>query len=336
MRVLVYSARPYDRAALERANEDTAGAHELVFTPVSLDEQTAALADGYEAVCLFVNDAARGAALETLASGGVRLIAQRSTGYNNIDLDAATRLGVQARRVGYYSPYAVAEHAVALLMALNRKIYRAYNRVRENNFLLDGLVGCDIHGRTVGIVGTGKIGAAFCAIMKGFGCDLLGYDVAKNPKCEEMGLRYVSLEELAGASDVISLHAPLTPETFHLVNRDILARTKPGVFLLNTSRGKLVDTDALIDFLKQRRFGGVGLDVYEEEEGLFFRDFSGEVVQDDQFTRLLSFPNVLVTAHQAFLTDEALATIAETTIRNLTDFAAGRTNENTLNPPSGG
>ncbi|GAB4467553.1 MAG: 2-hydroxyacid dehydrogenase [Armatimonadaceae bacterium] len=327
MRVLVYSARPYDRHALEEAN---AGQHELVFTETALDEQTAAIAEDFPAVCLFVNDRASESVLELLAGGETRMIAQRSTGYNNIDIAAAERLGVTAMRVGYYSPYSVAEHAVALLQTLNRKTHRAYNRVREHNFLLDGLVGQDIHGRTVGILGTGKIGTAFAHIMHGFGCRLLGYDVAPNPACEALGMRYVSPEDVAREADIISLHVPLTPETYHLIDTDFLAKTKPGIVLINTSRGKLVDTGALIESLKAGHVRAVGLDVYEEEEVLFFRDFSQRVVLDDSFSRLLSFPNVLVTAHQAFLTEEALATIAETTIRNISDFEAGRTNENTL------
>ncbi|MDX1933144.1 MAG: 2-hydroxyacid dehydrogenase [Capsulimonadales bacterium] len=329
MRVFVFSTRPYDRDALEKAN---GGQHELTFSPVSLDEQTAALAKGYEAVCLFVNDRADVGTLAKLAEGGVRMIAQRSTGFNNIDLEAAHRHGIKAFRVGYYSPYAVAEHAVALLQTLNRRTHRAFNRVRENNFLLDGLVGRDIHGRTVGILGTGKIGTVFARIMKGFGCTLLGYDVAPNPQCLELGVSYVPVEELAARADILSLHLPLTPETHHIINADVLNRTKPGVFLINTSRGKLIDTDALIDALRTGHIGAVGLDVYEEEESLFFRDFSQDYVRDDRFTRLLSFPSVLVTAHQAFLTEEALATIARTTLQNLSDFAENRDNENLLPP----
>ncbi len=330
MRVFVYSTRPYDRDALEKVN---AGQHELTFSPVSLDEQTTALAYGYDAVCLFVNDLANAIALTRLAAGGVRMIAQRSTGFNNIDLQAAAQCGIRAFRVGYYSPYAVAEHAIALLQTLNRRTHRAYNRVRDNNFLLDGLVGRDIHGQTVGILGTGKIGTVFAGIMMGFGCNLLGYDIAPNPRCLDLGVEYVSVNELAARADIISLHLPLTPETFHLIDAAILGQTKRGVYLLNTSRGKLVDTDALIDALKTGHIGAVGLDVYEEEESLFFRDFSQDYIRDDRFTRLLSFPNVLVTAHQAFLTEEALATIARTTIQNLNDFAAGRDNENLLPTP---
>lgn len=327
MKVLVYSTRPYDRAGLEAANHDQ---HELIFTSSSLDEHTVALAEGFPAVCLFVNDIASESVLARLAAGGTRLIVQRSTGYNNIDLAAAAKLGVTVMRVSFYSPYAVAEHAVALLQTLNRKTHRAYNRVRDNNFLLDGLVGRDLHGKTVGVVGTGKIGTVFACIMRGFGCRLLGYDIFENPQARDVGVEYVDTVTLARHSDIISLHLPLTPETYHLVNAALLAEMKPGVMIINTSRGKLIDTDALIESLKTGHVAGVGLDVYEEEESLFFRDFSQRIMLDDVFARLISFPNVVITAHQAFLTEEALTTIAETTITNISDFAAGRTNDNLL------
>lgn len=329
MRVLVYSTRPYDREMLEAANQ---GRHELLFTSSSLDSHSAELARGFPAICLFVNDVASAEVLERLAEGGTRMLAQRSTGYNNIDMTAAERLGMTAMRVSYYSPYAVAEHAVALLQGVNRRIHRAYNRVRDNNFLLDGLVGRDLHGKTVGVFGTGKIGTVFATIMKGFGCRLLGYDIHENPECRDLGMQYVSPDELVRESDIISLHLPLIPETFHIINTHMLAMMKPDVILINTSRGKLIETDALISALKDGRIGGVGLDVYEEEEGLFFRDFSQRIMLDDLFARLISFPNVVVTAHQAFLTNEALQTIAETTIGNLSDFEDGRSNDNVLKP----
>lgn len=306
--------------------------HELLFTSSSLDNHSVELARGFPAVCLFVNDEASADVLERLAEGGTRMLAQRSTGYNNIDLAAAERLGITVMRVSYYSPYAVAEHAVALLQSVNRRIHRAYNRVRDNNFLLDGLVGRDLHGKTVGVFGTGKIGTVFATIMKGFGCRLLGYDIHENPECLELGMRYVSPDELVRESDIISLHLPLLPETFHIINTHMLAMMKPDAILINTSRGKLIETDALIGALKDGRIGGVGLDVYEEEEGLFFRDFSQRIMLDDLFARLISFPNVVVTAHQAFLTREALQTIAETTIKNLNDFEDGRENDNILRP----
>ncbi len=327
MKVLVYSTRPYDRAALEQANN---GVHNLEFVESGLDARTARLAEGFDAVCLFVNDIASAPILHELNTLGVRLIVQRATGYNNIDLDALATTRMTAMRVGYYSPFAVAEHAVALLQTLNRKTHRAYNRTREHNFLLDGLVGSDLNGKTVGIVGTGKIGYVFARIMHGFGCRLLAYDSAENPKCIELGIRYVPLAQLAAESDVISLHLPLFPTTVHLVNAELLALMKPGVMLINTSRGKLIDTNALVEALKADRIGGVGLDVYEVEENLFFRDLSQRTVLDDLFVRLASFSNVLITAHQAFLTHEALSQIASTTIHNLTDFAAGRNNENVI------
>jgi len=327
MKVLVYDTHSYDRTFLDEAN---GGRHQLDYTAAQLDQQTAALAEGYDAVCLFVNDHASAPVLARLAAGGVRVIVQRSTGYNNIDLAAAAEHGITAMRVSFYSPYAVAEHAVALLMTLNRRIHRAYNRTREFNFRIAGLLGRDIHGTTVGVVGTGKIGAIFARIMRGFGCELIGYDVRENPECHELGMRYVELGELWPACDIVSLHAPLTPETHHLVNADSLARMKPGAFLINTSRGGLVDTEALIAALGNGHLAGVGLDVYEEEAGKFFRDLSDAPMSDDTLARLMTFPNALVTGHQAFFTQEAVTTIAETTIRNLDDFAAGRESDNTL------
>lgn len=329
LRVLVYDTHSYDRTFLDRAN---AGRHQLDYTTAQLDLQTAALARGYDAVCLFVNDRADAAAIARLADAGVRLIAQRSTGFNNIDLAAAEQHGIRAMRVGYYSPYAVAEFAVGLLQTLNRRIHRAYNRTREFNFRLAGLLGHDIHGRTVGVVGTGKIGAIFARIMHGFGCPLLAYDVRENPECLALGAGYVSLEELLRHSDIISLHVPLIPQTHHLINATTLALTKPGVMIVNTSRGGLIDTEALIASIQSGHIGAVALDVYEEEEGKFFRDLSDTVIDDEILARLMTFPNVLVTSHQAFFTYEAMTTIAETTIANLSDFAEGRTNENLLRP----
>jgi D-lactate dehydrogenase len=281
-------------------------------------------------VCLFVNDRATEPVLRRLAAGGTRLIVQRSTGYNNIDLAAAEQHGITAMRVSFYSPYSVAEHAVALLMCMNRRIHRAFNRTREFNFRLAGLMGRDIHGSTVGVIGTGKIGAIFAQIMRGFGCELLGYDVAHNEACVALGMRYVPLDELLTQSDIVSLHVPLMPQTHHIINRDTLARMKQGAFLINTSRGGLVDTEALIAAVQSGHLAGVGLDVYEEEQGKFFRDLSDEPMSDETLARLMTFPNVLVTGHQAFFTHEAYTTIAETTIRNLDDFAAGRTNDNLL------
>ncbi len=329
MRVLVYDTHSYDRTFLDQANQ---GRHYLEYTSAQLDPHTAALAQGYDAVCLFVNDRADAPAIERLAQGGVRMIAQRSTGFNNIDLVAAQRHGLTAMRVSYYSPYSVAEFAVGLLQTLNRRIHRAYNRTREFNFRLAGLLGHDLHGRTVGVVGTGKIGAIFARIMHGFGCPLLAYDVRENPECLALGATYVSLEELLRRSDIISLHVPLLPQTHHMINAATLGLMKPGVMLVNTSRGGLIDTEALIEAIQRGHIGAVALDVYEEEEGKFFRDLSDTVIDDEVLARLMTFPNVLVTSHQAFFTYEAMTTIAETTIRNLTDFEEGRENENLLRP----
>jgi D-lactate dehydrogenase len=327
MRVLVYDTHSYDKTFLDAAND---GSHELEYTTAQLDAQTAALAQGFDAVCLFVNDRADEAAMARLAAGGVKMIAQRSTGFNNLDLAAAERHGITCMRVGYYSPYAVAEFAVGLLQTLNRRIHRAFNRTREFNFRLAGLLGHDIHGRTVGVVGTGKIGAIFARIMLGFGCPVLAYDVRENPECLEMGVRYVPLEELLRASDIISLHVPLMPQTHHLINAETLAMMKPGVMIVNTSRGGLIDTEALIHAVQSGRVAAVGLDVYEEEEGKFFRDLSDEVMDDEILARLMTFPNVLLTSHQAFFTHEAMTTIAETTVQNIMDFAEGHENNNLL------
>lgn len=319
MRIAVFSTKPYDRQFLQAAN---AGAgHELVYLEPKLGPETAPLADGFEGVCVFVHDVLDRAVLEILAREGVRLVALRAAGFNNVDVAAAADLGITVCRVPAYSPYAVAEHAVALILALDRRTHRAFNRVREGNFALEGLLGFDLHGRTVGIVGTGRIGAVFARIMAGFGCRLLASDPQVNDEVVTVGATYVSLEELFAASDIIALHAPLTPETYHLVDRAALARMRRGVMLVNTSRGGLIDTEAVIEALKDGTVGYLGLDVYEEEDALFFEDLSGEILQDDVFARLLTFPNVLVTAHQAFFTEDALRRIAQTTLENITAFA---------------
>jgi D-lactate dehydrogenase len=329
MRVLVYDTHSYDKTFLDAAN---AGQHQLDYTSAQLDVQTAALANGYDAICLFVNDAAPAPVMEKLAAGGVRMIAQRSTGFNNLDLEAAAAHGITCMRVGYYSPYAVAEFAVGMFQTLNRQLHRAYNRTREFNFRLAGLLGHDIHGRTVGVVGTGKIGAIFARIMQGFGCPILAYDVRENPECVALGVTYVPLEAIWQRADIISLHVPLMPQTHHMINAQSLAMMKPGVMIVNTSRGGLIDTEALIEAIAHGKIGAVALDVYEEEEGKFFRDLSDQVMDDAVLARLMTFPNVLVTGHQAFFTHEAMTTIAETTIKNLSDFAAERPNENVLHP----
>jgi D-lactate dehydrogenase len=318
MRVAVFSTKPYDRSHLAAAVGDSG--HELDFLEAKLSLETVALADGYPAICAFVHDELGADVLRVLAEGGTRLVALRAAGFNNVDLAVADALGIRVARVPAYSPYAVAEHAVALILALDRRTHRAWNRVREGNFALDGLLGFDLHGRTVGIVGIGRIGAVFARIMAGFGCRLLAHDPLPNDEVRALGAEYVDLRTLYGSADIIALHAPLTTETHHLVDRERLALVRPGVMIVNTSRGGLIDTEAAIEALKDGRIGYLGLDVYEEEEALFFEDLSGEVIHDDTFARLLTFPNVLITAHQAFFTEEALRAIAETTIENLTAF----------------
>lgn len=323
MKVAIFDTHRFERPGLER--ENARFGHELTFLEPRLTRETASLAAGHDCVCAFVNDRLDEATLAELAAGGIRLIALRSAGFNHVDLLAAERLRLRVARVPAYSPHAVAEHAVALILTLNRKIHRAYSRVREGNFSLDGLVGFDLHGKTVGIVGTGRIGAVMARIMKGFGCRVLAHDARPDAELLKNGaVTYVELERLLRESDIVSLHVPLTPETRHLIDAQALALMKPGVMLINTGRGALIDTGALIQSLKSGHLGSAGLDVYEEEEGIFFEDLSGQVLQDDVLARLLTFPNVILTAHQAFLTEEALSNIARTTFQNISDFEAGR------------
>ncbi len=321
MRVLLFSSQHYDQESFDSAAAGTG--LELHYQPARLTLDTAALACGYEVVCAFINDELDAPVLERLAAGGTRLIALRSAGYNHVDLAAAQRLGLAVVRVPAYSPHAVAEHAVALILALNRRLHRAYNRTREGDFTLHGLTGFDLHGKTVGVVGTGQIGVAFARIMAGFGCQLLAYDPYPNPELLALGARYLALPELLREARIISLHCPLTEHTRHLINAQSLAQLQPGAMLINTGRGALVDTPALIDALKSGQLGYLGLDVYEEEAQLFFEDRSDQPLQDDVLARLLTFPNVIVTAHQAFLTREALDAIAATTLDNVTRWAAG-------------
>jgi D-lactate dehydrogenase len=331
MKIAVFDSHEFDRAALEKANQ--AHRHELVFFSPTLSQQTASLAQGFPAVCIFVHDRLDGPTLQALHAGGTRVIALRCAGFNNVDLATAAKLDLRVVRVPEYSPYAVAEHAMALLLALNRKLPRAYNRVRDGNFSLDGLVGFDLHGKTIGIVGLGKIGTCFARIARGFGCRLLGYDVQQQPALvAELGLRYTTLDEIYAESDAISLHVPLFKETFHMINATTLARMKRTAILINTSRGALIDAADLVEALKSGVIGGAALDVYEEEDDVFFRDLSGQILQDDVLARLLSYPNVLVTSHQAFLTDEALQNIADTTLTNLTRFAEGQKMQHELAP----
>lgn len=317
MDVTIFSTKPYDRTFLDAA----AGAeHSLHYQDVRLTAETAILAKGSGAVCIFVNDQADAEALAKLGALNIGLVSLRAAGFNNVDLVAAKRLGIAVARVPAYSPEAVAEHAVALILSLDRNIHRAYARVREGNFALDGLLGFNLHGSTAGIIGTGRIGAAVAKILLGFGCKVLAYDVQPNPACAAMGVTYATIDDLLARSDIVTLHCPLTPETLHLINAQSIGRMKHGAMLINTSRGGIVDTAAVTEALKSGLIGHLGLDVYEEEASLFFEDKSDTIIRDDVFERLLTFPNVLVTGHQAFFTREALAAIAETTIDNIATF----------------
>lgn len=328
MKVAVFSTKPYDRRSFDAANERHS--HELYYLEPHLTAETTILARGFPAVCAFVNDVLDATVLRSLHDEGVRLIALRCAGFNNVDLQIADELGMTVVRVPAYSPYSIAEHTVGLILALNRKIHRAYNRVQEGNFALDGLMGFDLHGRTVGIIGTGKIGRIVAGIMRGFGCTVLAHDPYPHPELEALGGSYVPLDELLQRSDIISLHCPLTPDTYHLIGEAALGQMKPGVMIINTSRGAVVDTRAVIEALKSGQVGYLGLDVYEEEADLFFEDLSNHVIQDDVFARLLTFPNVLITGHQAFFTAEALQNIADVTLGNVADFEAGRALENAV------
>lgn len=321
MKTAVFSARRYDQALLAEANR--AAGHELLFIQDRLTAETAALARGCAAVCVFVNDCVDAEVLQRLADQGTRLVATRSTGYNHIDAAAAGRLGVAVVRVTDYSPHSVAEFAVGLLLAVNRKIARASMRTREGNFELDGLMGFDLHGKTVGVIGTGKIGSIFARIMLGFGCTVLGHDTHPDPAFEQSGGRYVPVRELLAGSDVISLHCPLTEETHHIVDAASLAQVKRGAILVNTSRGGLVDTEAAVQALKSGQLGGLAIDVYEQEASLFFQDLSSTIITDDVIQRLVSFPNVIVTGHQAFFTVEAISQIMATTLGSITAFERG-------------
>ena len=322
MRVVLFSSKPYDQQSFNAAAlpQDW----QLNFQDAHLRADTAGLAAGYPVVCAFINDDLSATVLQQLAAGGTRLIALRSAGYNHVDLHAAQRLGLTVVRVPAYSPHAVAEHALALIMTLNRRTHRAFNRTREGDFSLRGLTGFDLHGKTVGIIGAGQIGLTFARIMAGFGCHLLINDPLPVAQLNQLGAQQVSLDEMLQRSDIISLHCPLNAATHHLINAARLQQMKRGVMLINTGRGALIDTPALIGALKSGQLGYLGLDVYEEEADLFFEDCSEQPLQDDVLARLLSFPNVLITAHQAFLTHEALAAIANTTRDNITAWLAGK------------
>lgn len=325
MKVAVFSTKPYDQKFLTEANLK----HNFNFTfhETRLSAKTAKLAEDHEAVCAFVNDELGADTLNLLQGFGVKMIAMRCAGFNNLDLETMRSLGISAARVPAYSPYAVAEHTFGLILTLNRKLHRGYNRVREMNFALDGLLGFDLRGRTVGVVGTGKIGQVVAEIATGFGCEVLAYDPYPTEQCRAA---YVDLDELLGRSDIVSLHCPLTPDTHHLINEKSLTRMKPESMLINTSRGALIDTLAVIEALKSGQLGYLGLDVYEEEGDLFFEDLSARVIKDDVFARLLTFPNVVITGHQAFFTSDALTNIARTTLYNLAAHSRGQKSGNEL------
>lgn len=322
MKVTVYNTKPYVEQFFNRAN--TQFSHELVYFKEQLSDETAELAKGSEAVCIFVNDTANAPVLERLHNIGIKLIALRCAGFNNVNLQTAQQLSLCVVRVPAYSPYAVAEHTVGLILALNRRIYRAHTRMREGNFSLDGLMGFDLHGTPVGIIGTGKIGLIVATILNGFGCNLYAYDPNINPECVELGVQYVPLEDIYRKCFIITLHCPLVPQTHHIINKKAIDQMQDCVMLINTSRGALINTKAVIEGLKNERIGYLGLDVYEEEGDLFFEDLSDQIIQDDVFARLLMFPNVIVTGHQAFFTHNAVQSIAETTLSNITAFENGK------------
>ena len=326
--IALFDAKPYDREFFDASNGEYG--YSIRYINNHLNEETADLARGYDAICAFVNDDINATVIDALHEYGIKLIALRSAGYNNVDFEAAFGK-VHVVRVPDYSPYAVAEHAAALMLSLNRKIHRAFNRTRDLNFNIDGLLGWDIHGKTAGVIGTGKIGREMIRILKGFGMNVLAYDVYSDMEyAEKAGFKYVDLETLYHESDLITLHCPLTKETYHMINADSLALMKDGVMIINTSRGHLIDTVTLIDALKTRKIGAAGLDVYEEESAYFFEDYSTRIISDDVLARLLTFPNVLVTSHQGFFTREALVNIAHVTLQNVADFFAGHELKNEI------
>jgi D-lactate dehydrogenase len=326
MKIAFFSTQPYDREFFNRENRDERFLYQ--FYETHLGPHIVQAVNDVDAVCVFVNDRVNREVIEVLASRGVKIVALRCAGFNNVDLDAAREFGISVCRVPAYSPEAVAEHAMAMLLTLNRKTHKAYNRVREQNFSLNGLLGFNLYGKTIGVVGTGKIGKAFCRVVKGFGCKLLAFDIYEDEQIKGMGVSYVDIDTLYRSSDIISLHCPLTPENKHMINSTSIQQMKNGVILLNTSRGALIHTEAVIDGLKKCKIGGLALDVYEQEEKLFFKDLSGTIIEDDTIQRLMSFPNVLITAHQAFFTEEALTQIAVTTLRNIEELLLGRAPSN--------
>lgn len=327
MNVAFFSAKSFDRESFDLNNSNSD--HEFTYFEAKLDKHTANLAKGFDAICTFVNDHLDEPVLKKLSSFGVKNIVLRCAGYNQVDLKIAEEYGFKICRVPAYSPEAVAEHAFAMILTLSRKTHKSYNRVRDNNYSLEGLVGFNLFGKTVGVIGTGAIGKAFCKIALGFGCKVYAFDLAKSDELKNLGIEYLSLEDLLSKSQIISLHCPLTPETKHLINKDSLELMPKGVMIINTSRGALIETKSAIKALKNKKIGYLGIDVYEQEEDLFFRDLSEEILMDEQIARLMTFPNVLITGHQAFLTKEALYQIARTTLMNLDEIKAGKklTNE---------
>lgn len=322
MHVTFFSTQPFEPAIFEQVNQ--VHHHVINYLPYHLNEESIKAAPKTEVACCFVNDKINRVVIDGLKERGVKLIALRSAGYNHVDYAYALKNKIKVCRVPAYSPHAVAEHTVALILALNRKIPRARNRIQEGNFSLTGLMGFDLCGKTVGIIGTGKIGTVLAKIMTGFGCHILAYDIEQNIECVQLGVHYVSLSELLARSNIISLHCPLNPETKHIINEETLALMQPGVMLINTGRGKLIETKAVIDALKSKKLGYLGMDVYEEEDNLFFEDHSSEIINDDLFCRLQTFPNVLITGHQAFFTQEAVYNIARVTLENITNFETGK------------
>ncbi len=326
-RIAVFSTQAYDKNFFDNARTE----HEFEYFETRLRPQTVNLAQGFDGVCAFVNDRINAETLKLLAEANIKLVALRCAGFNNVDLREAENNGIRVMRVPAYSPEAVAEHALALIMTLARKTHKAYNRVRDGNFSLVNLNGFIIHKKTVGVIGTGQIGKAFCRIMNGMGANIIAYDKYPSEELEKMGVKYTSLEEVLKNADIVSLHCPLTPDTHHIINKNSLSMMKNGAMLVNTSRGKLVDTSAVIDALREEKLGHLAIDVYEEEEKLFFRDLSEKIIRDDQISRLMQFPNVLVTAHQGFFTKESMEQITQTTIKNIDDFVAGKESDNEVN-----
>ncbi len=326
MKVAVFSTKPYDQEYFELYQKD----HDFEFTffETQLNNDTANLTSGFDVTCVFVNDKVNRETIEILAENGIKLIALRCAGYNNVDLEAASKKNIKVVRVPAYSPEAVAEHAVALILTLNRKTHKAYNRVREGNFSLNRLIGFNLHGKTVGVIGTGKIGATFCRIIQGFGCRIVAYDKFESQELKETGVEYKTLEGVFRDSDIISLHCPLIPETKHMINHEALQLMREGIMIINTSRGALIDTADIIEGLSSQKVGYLGIDVYEQEENLFFKDLSESIIHDDLILRLNSFPNVLITSHQAYFTKEAMVEITTTTLNNIRDFAEGKSLKN--------